>query len=519
MPAKASPYVTQPFVGARYEDSGYGRTLAQLMLQRGDQQARLHLQRGDAAAQMWQGAGNAINQAVGGWQRSVEENRQRQLEVARESRSAEAQGIQITGAKMQLAEAQRQEKGRAFTRQVLPLARREDGLTTYDRNILTREFEAAGMSDQLPEVFAKLDEQDSAHLQVLAARRDAVAGDAFRVLQSGASAESFAGLVEYWKANDALPARELREIEKLGKDDKTRGQALMAAVQSSPKFTAMLKDAREANKPQLQVVAPGASVIDQRNPGAGALFTAPREEKPPMNLEDAILQETDPAKRAELIALKKDFAAAGRAPAVPRASEPLESVIGPDGRAVLVPRSEAAGKAPANVKEQTSTGPQKRTFQFFQRATQAEDDLAKVEEKISGLGLVGQTRLKYAPNFAQTDDGQLYDQAQRAFTEARLRKDSGAAIPDHEYANDRKTYFAEPGDTPAKLEQKRRARANILSSLAFESGRAVSEFYGEEAAGLLSSLRARAAGGKAETPTAGGDGWTVVDGIRIREKK
>lgn len=41
-----------------------------------------------------------------------------------------------------------------------------------------------------------------------------------------------------------------------------------------------------------------------------------------------------------------------RAPTAPTAAEPLVAIIGPDGRSVLVPRSQAVGKQPANAREQ-----------------------------------------------------------------------------------------------------------------------------------------------------------------------
>jgi hypothetical protein len=79
----------------------------------------------------------------------------------------------------------------------------------------------------------------------------------------------------------------------------------------------------------------------------------------------------------------------------------------------------------------------------------------------------------------QSDLGQQYRQAQRAFTEARLRKESGAAIPNTEFENDAKTYFAQPGDTPATITQKESARAKLLEGLGYSAGKAYEEFYGQ----------------------------------------
>lgn len=139
------------------------------------------------------------------------------------------------------------------------------------------------------------------------------------------------------------------------------------------------------------------------------------------------------------------------------------------------------------------SGNETRNLGFFVRAKQASEDIGTVEDQITKLDLAGQTRLKYAPNMLQTQTGQLYTQAQRAFTEARLRKDSGAAIAVSEYQNDARTYFAQPGDSPETMEQKRAARRAILSALATESGRALDSHYGDQADELRKSLRTSAA--------------------------
>lgn len=503
-------------------DSGTGRTLADLIFQRGQQQAAFLLDRGQRQAQAWGQAGNAIGGAVDSWRQSVERNRQLALEQQRESERAQLSGMQRESASMALEDQKATRKGRQLVKDILPLAQREDGVVGYDRAVIQRELEAAGQADLVPQVFAQLDEQDAAHFKVLEARRDAVAGDAFRLLQSGGDERAYNSMIARWEANDSIPAAELDAMREAGKDPEARQRALMAAVNSSPTFADQVRKMQAANAPSLKAYKPGDVVIDERNPDAGPVFTVPEATpKTPATYEAAILAETDPAKRQALINERERFARAGRAPGAPRPAEDLVPVIDPQtGRSVLRRKSEAEGLTPASNREQTSTGAQKRVFQFFQRAQQAENDIAPLEDAISKMNLGQQAWMKMAPNALQTDEGQLYQQAQRAFTEARLRKDSGAAIPEQEFENDRRTYFAVPGDSPQVLEQKRRARANILSSLAFESGRAVSEFYGEDADSLLATLRERAATGAtpAAAPAAGGDGWQVVDGVRIRVK-
>src|SRR5262245_9451577 len=92
----------------------------------------------------------------------------------------------------------------------------------------------------------------------------------------------------------------------------------------------------------------------------------------------------------------------------------------------------------------------------------------------------GQLRLKSAPNFAQSDLGQAYTQALRALTRARVMTVSGAATRPVEYEKDATIYFAEPGDTKERLQQKRRSRLAIMAGLKQEAGRAFQEYFGEE---------------------------------------
>jgi hypothetical protein len=127
-----------------------------------------------------------------------------------------------------------------------------------------------------------------------------------------------------------------------------------------------------------------------------------------------------------------------------------------------------------------SLGAERQTLAYFNRAKQASEDIGNMEEGIAKMGLGGQARLQYAPNILQSDENQRYRQAQRAFTEARLRKESGAAIPQGEYENDARTYFAQPGDGPDVIAQKRQARQVVLEGLKFGAGKAYDEFYGAQ---------------------------------------
>jgi hypothetical protein len=150
-------------------------------------------------------------------------------------------------------------------------------------------------------------------------------------------------------------------------------------------------------------------------------------------------------------------------------------------------QAEKALRPPAT---KASTGAEKSSLGFYNRAKDAADTISRpsaggksLEEQVASAGLASQLQGQYAWNVLQTDAQQVYRQAQRAFTEAKLRKESGAAISQSEYDNDAKIYFAQPGDSPKVIAQKKKMRETVLNGLKFQAGKAYQEFYGEPDAG------------------------------------
>jgi hypothetical protein len=125
------------------------------------------------------------------------------------------------------------------------------------------------------------------------------------------------------------------------------------------------------------------------------------------------------------------------------------------------------------------TAGERNALGFFIRGKDALDTIKGIESSIASKNLAGQTRLEFAPNFLQSQENQVYRQLQRQFTEARLRKESGAAIPPAEYVSDAQTYFAQPGDTKETLARKEAARAKVLESLRVSSGNAYKNYYND----------------------------------------
>lgn len=69
-------------------------------------------------------------------------------------------------------------------------------------------------------------------------------------------------------------------------------------------------------------------------------------------------------------------------------------------------------------------------------------------------------------NIGQSSEYQQFRQAETNFITAVLRRESGAAINSGEYADARRVYIPQPGDSPAVLEQKRQARELAIRLMA-----------------------------------------------------
>lgn len=253
----------------------------------------------------------------------------------------------------------------------------------------------------------------------------------------------------------------------------------------------------------------------------GQIVMPPKPEREPNPTEATLALRAAQGDKAAAQALRLM-----RPPTAPTAADKPSVWLTKAGKDAFVTPADAARmvqegwKKPAGENKPAS-GLEKRALNFFNRAEQADKDLENLEPWVTSLSPAGQARLSYAHNALQTPEGRQYTAAQRAFTEARLRKDSGAAIPPHEFESDRQTYFPQFGDDPKTLEQKRRARGAILSSLGFESGQALGEFLGDadEARRVVQQYRERAEGKL--KPTVGQvpkDGAILIDGFTVRIK-
>jgi len=128
----------------------------------------------------------------------------------------------------------------------------------------------------------------------------------------------------------------------------------------------------------------------------------------------------------------------------------------------------AAGIAP----EKPATESELKAASFATRIEQSINTLNGVESYINGLGTIAFKIGLKAPNFLKDAEMQQYQQAERDFINAQLRRESGAVISDEEFANARQQYFPQPGDKPETLAQKKVARETALNNIRAEAGNA-----------------------------------------------
>lgn len=152
--------------------------------------------------------------------------------------------------------------------------------------------------------------------------------------------------------------------------------------------------------------------------------------------------------------------------------------------------------------EKPSSGYERDTLRFYQRGREAIEEMEALEPELQKMSGAGQAYQLFAPNIMKSELGQRYLAAMKRYTEARLRKDSGAAVPPQEYVNDQKMASFVWGDRPETIAKKQASRRQIIDGLGFAAGRAYGEYYGspfrpgQELAGTTDKVRMRAPTGE-----------------------
>lgn len=139
---------------------------------------------------------------------------------------------------------------------------------------------------------------------------------------------------------------------------------------------------------------------------------------------------------------------------------------------------------------------------FATRMFQAEKTLRETEGAGTSLGQTALSKVPIAGNYMVSDDFQRFDQAKRNFVNSVLRRESGAAISESEFQNAEKQYFPQPGDSAAKLKEKRQNRADAIRSVAGGGGPSYRPPFNFDAEGNLVPMAPKAAPQAAASPAA-----------------
>lgn len=222
----------------------------------GDAQARAAEVRGQNSGQMW-GTLGALAQGITG-------------QIAQHYQDApkrEMEGLRLESAKREMAATDRGARDTATAKAIMPFAlvENEDGVSTFDRNILTREFTAAGLGDRLPDLMKGLDDADAASLGLRKARQDFAQKGLDGLLRSvDAAGATPAGLklaADYAVKNGLYSQEQADSVLKFVGDDPARAKAAIQRLRGE--------------KPELHNAPAGTAVFDANDPQSGPIATVP----------------------------------------------------------------------------------------------------------------------------------------------------------------------------------------------------------------------------------------------------
>lgn len=107
------------------------------------------------------------------------------------------------------------------------------------------------------------------------------------------------------------------------------------------------------------------------------------------------------------------------------------------------------------------TETQSNAKMFASRLGSNNQTLLAIEAKGFKPSAIGTTVQSFLPNRFRSEDLQAYNAAKQNWIAAVLRKESGAAISNKEYADANKQYFAQDGDAPSVVQQKQNLRKQV----------------------------------------------------------
>ncbi|UBB15429.1 hypothetical protein [Comamonas odontotermitis] len=171
--------------------------------------------------------------------------------------------------------------------------------------------------------------------------------------------------------------------------------------------------------------------------------------------------------RSMIDALGSIEAAKERAAAASRANAPAGYRFNTSGGLEAIPGG------PADKSQAPLNDVQSKALQFGSRMQEADKTLSDLANQgVNQPGLFKRAAdavgMGAAANWTQSAEQQKVEQSQRDFINAVLRRESGAAISDGEFANARQQYFPQPGDSPEVIDQKLKNRAIATAGIKAE---------------------------------------------------
>jgi hypothetical protein len=528
MPAQKVEYVDRPFVREPYRDSGYGRTLADLMLQRGNQAAALHLQRGDDQARMWQQAGGAVMGAVQDWTQRTQMEQERQRQAQIDAENSKIRGLQVQQSEgvlqdQQAARTRRERAEKADDRFASYFVPGDDGTPQFDMAKIAKDFEAEGLSGELPRFLPVLEGIQNTARTFRNQQRDAIAGVFAPMLNDKEiNPESVKMLTSYLRKSQMAPAEELDYIDQaLDANPASARQIVTAIVSSGPEV------GKKWREPEEFTIGPG----QKRFRGESEIASVPPE-APNLTFRDGI----DPATgRPAVLGFNPQTGQAqptGVAPVPPR--EPRGEAVSlqsrevldengrpitvnfnprtgtyttPDGRAITNPR-------PASTREQgrqVTSGDAGRIAEF----NTALDDVATLTGTLKGNKATGAAAQVGAalPNAVTELTGWGTDAKQKQAVIDRVKQVIGKALEGGVLRKEDEAKYAKILPTIGDPADVVEAKLNGLrAALELRQQRTIEAL--DDAGYDTSKYRARPGGAGA----AGAGGWEVIDGIKVRVK-
>ena len=152
----------------------------------------------------------------------------------------------------------------------------------------------------------------------------------------------------------------------------------------------------------------------------------------------------------------------------------VETILTPEGGEVAVQWDENSNQwVPLNAPEGAVPRPPDRSeqenklvlFGSLQSTTQPFIDQVETQYDPSNIQDAAARSIPLVGNFFQSEVGQQYEAASRAWAEGALRLQTGAAATADEIQRTRDTYFARPGDTPNTIALKRDLRRAFTDTI------------------------------------------------------